>query len=230
MSKSIVNEPGIIGMIKTTMPRGAMIDSVTAALHDGSDAIRIGVTRIQGDLYVVSGNLTGEEMFDNASGLLSFRELLELFPAVIFNCHVPDREPGWIPLYSGIIQETNSLDRVLTSALYRKNLKRLHGKMEGGDFAYSYAGLIGIYALFRSGLIYFKKKYRFRWVQTYEVIGTSYIASQGLIRQLEACGVSMQVFIQNDEKTIQRLYDAGVRYFITEDPVGVREIITRISS
>lgn len=225
-----IQEPGVLGLITTTLPRDEMIQAIQALYQDGSDAVRIGITEVQGELFVVSGNLKGDECFDSATGLLSFRELLDVFPTESFNCLVPHRGPNWIPLYADIVRGNNAQVRVLTSVLYGKNIVKLSRIMKDGVFSYSFTGLIGIYALFRSGLIYFKKKYRFQWLQTYEKIGPSYIASQGLVRQLRACGVRVQVFTADDEKTIRRLYDAGVRYFISENPRRVREALAAISS
>ncbi len=218
-------EPGVTAIIKSMLPREEMIAAVSRAFDAGSHSVRIGAADIGGVLRLVSGEPKGDEIYEDGPSLLGLRELLDIFSEGRFNFLFPQKGTEWVRNYAGLLIDAGAGGRVLTSAFHGRNLELLRGIMPGAAIAYSYMGLLGLYGMFKSGLIHLKKKFRYGFVQTYETIGPSYIASSGFVRYLEEHGVEVQVFVQNSEKAIKRLRDAGVHSFITEDPDFLRKYL-----
>ncbi len=89
-------------------------------------------------------------------------------------------------------------------------------------------GVVGLYALFRSGLLFFFRRFRHDAILIPEAIGPSYIANRGFIRDLIGKGISVFVWNIRKEEDVRQLTGFGVDGFITDDCHTLKNILERI--
>lgn len=158
---------------------------------------------------------------------VTLQELLKEFSDKKFNIILLNNEKKLVKRYAEIITGLNAENRIMTASLYGSNIKLARRLMPGSATAFSMMGIIGVYALFKSGLIYFSGGFTADALQTTEAIGVSYIANSGLIRALHKRGIWIQVWDVKDEVQLKRLMEAGVDSFMTEDVPGFRRMMDR---
>lgn len=166
-------------------------------------------------------------MFRDGEGEFSFRgkgycfmtlkELFESFPDKKFNVTLLHKSETLVKAYSETVKSCGAEDRVLTSSMHGKNIKLVRKLLPGSATAFSLPGIIGVYALFKSGLIFFKRSFAADALQTPESIGVSYIANSGLIREMHKRGVKVHVWYVKDKTQYVRIRDAGADGFMSDD-------------
>ena len=148
---------------------------------------------------------------------MTLRELLETFPDKKFNVTLLGKGEELVRAYAGTVKSCGAEDRVLTSSANGKNISLARRLLPGSATSFSLAGIFGVYALFRSGLLFFKTGFDADVLQTPEAIGVSYIANSGLIREMHKRSVRVYVWNVNDRQQYLRLTEAGADGFMSDD-------------
>lgn len=176
-------------------------------------------------------------MFRDSEGEFSFRgkgfsfltlkEILDAFPDRRFSVTLLHKSDALVRAYAETVKSCGADGRVLTSSMHGKNMKLVKELLPESATAFSLPGIIGVYALFRSGLMYFKKSFSADALQTPEAIGVSYIANSGLIREMHKRGVKVHVWYVKDRQQYQRVRDAGADGFMSDDIPMLRSFMGR---
>lgn len=156
---------------------------------------------------------------------LTLEEILLAFPGKRFNITIMAKDSELVNCYADIIKKQNASGRVLTSSMYGKNIKLVRKLLPESATAFTFTGIIGVYALFKSGLLYFVKSFNADALQTPEAIGASYIANGALIDQLHSKGVKVHVWYVKDRVQLKRVSDAGADGFMVGDVSMLKEFI-----
>ncbi len=152
-------------------------------------------------------------------------EILQAFPDKKFNITIMNKDEELVKRYADSVIKNNAVDRVLTSTMYGKNIKLVRKLLPGSATAFTLSGIIGVYALFKSGLLYFVKSFKADALQTPEAIGASYIANGALIDQVHDKGIKVHVWYIKDRVQLKRVYDTGADGYMVDDIAMVKEFL-----
>jgi glycerophosphoryl diester phosphodiesterase len=158
---------------------------------------------------------------------VTLSELLSEFPDKKFSVALMHDDLEIVKKYAAVIKNMKAADRVITSSFYGKNIRLVRKLLPGSATAFSMTGIIGIYGLFKSGLIYFTGGFAADVLQTAEYIGVSYIANSGLVRAMHKKGIWVQVWDVKDAAQYSRLAQAGVDSFMTEDVPALKQYMAK---
>lgn len=173
---------------------------------------------IQLDAGYTFKNAEGEYPFRGMGyKFISLEEVFKTFPDKRFNITITDKDKTIAEKYIELVRKYNFTHKVLTSSLYSENIKLVRKQLPESATAFTLAGIIGVYALFKSGLLFFKKKFKADALQTPEAIGVSYIANAGLIEQIHKKGIKVHVWDLKGETQLKRVFAAGADGFMVED-------------
>ncbi len=154
---------------------------------------------------------------------ITLAELLAAFPDQKFSTVLMQNDTDLVKRYAETVKKFNAGNRVITSSYYGNNIKLLRKLLPGTATAFSMPGIIGVYGLFKSGLLSFTGGFTADVLQTAEYIGVSYIANSGLVRMMHKKGIWVQVWDVRDAAQYRRLVDAGVDSFMTEDVPALKK-------
>lgn len=132
-----------------------------------------------------------------------------------FNFHFSEKDPELIQKFCDSIRDLHSEERILVSSLDGYNIKIIRNVFPDVATGFSFNGMVGFYALYRTGLIYFKKYFRNDALITHEMIGASFLANAGLIEEAKSRGIRVYVLNVMKEDQVKRLSEAGVNGFVT---------------
>lgn len=155
----------------------------------------------------------------------ALEELLLYFPDKKFNIALIHKDKKTAHVYSEVIKKCNAESRIFTVAVYGAVIKEVRKNLPDSPTAFTLPGLLGIYALFRSGFLFAFSSFEADVLQTSEKIGGSYIANRGLVRQLQEKGIRVYVWDVKTEIDLQRLYDAGVNGYVTDNVEMVKNFL-----
>jgi len=155
----------------------------------------------------------------------TLEEILTAFPDKRFNIAVMDKDAELVKSYAAVVIKLSAQDRVLTSTMYGSNIKLVRKLLPGSASAFTLTGIIGVYALFKSGLLYFTRRFSADALQTPEAIGVSYIANGGLISQVQSKGIKVHVWYVKDRTQLKRVYESGADGFMVDDVAMVKEFM-----
>lgn len=158
---------------------------------------------------------------------VSLEEALTCFPEKKFNITLLHKSEELAEEYAAVIERCGAGSRILTVSVYGAAVKSVRKKLPLSATAFSLPGLLGVYALFRSGLMFAAVSFKADVLQTAEKIGASYIANAGLVRQLQDRGVKVYVWGIKTTKEMERLYDAGIDGYITDDVEMVKSFLDK---
>lgn len=156
---------------------------------------------------------------------VTLEDILQAFPDKRFNLTIMHKDKKMIQAYAGLIKKYNAADRILTSSMYGKNIKFVRKLIPGSATAFTLAGIIGVYALFKSGLLYFVRGFKADALQTPESIGVSYFSNSGLISQLHMKGIRVHVWYVKDRIQLKRVFDAGADGYMIDDIPMVKSFL-----
>ncbi len=161
-------------------------------------------------------NQAGGKDNEDIHGLFpEFEESIAALKHQRFNLHLPEKNPGIVRQLCDIIRNLNAEDRMLVSSLTGSNLKEIRGTLPQTATAFSFSGIVGFYALYRTGLIFFKRKFIDDALIIHEMIGASFLANSGLIEEAKSRGIRVYVLNVMKEDQVKRLSEAGVNGFVT---------------
>lgn len=155
---------------------------------------------------------------------LSLDDLLEEFPDQRFNIDLKDKNTLQVPFYCETIKRHNAQHRVLTASNFRRNLVAVRRTIP--EMATS-AGLweaLGIFFLFRSGLLSTKKSFSMDALQIPEYIGTSRVISEVFVRIIHEKGLRVHVWTVNKEEDMKRLIELGVDAVMSDYPGVLQKV------
>lgn len=149
-------------------------------------------------------------------------ESLRAFPEQRFNLFFLEKSAGLMEEAAGVIERAGAEGRVLASARSGFNIAKIISALPDAAIAMSTAGMIGVYALFRSGLLYFKKQFAADALIIPVRMGTSYIANDALIHEVRGKGIRVYVMNVDTPAEARAFRAAGADGFITNDIESIR--------
>ena len=155
----------------------------------------------------------------------TLEEIFQAFPDKRFNIAIMTKDSELVKSYASIVTRFNAMDRVLTSTMFGSNIKLIRKLLPGSATAFTLTGIIGVYALFKSGLLYFARSFTADALQTPESIGVSYIANGGLISQMQSKGVKVHVWYVKDRAQLKRVYESGADGFMVDDVSMIKDFL-----
>ncbi len=156
---------------------------------------------------------------------VTLEELLLYFPDKKFNITLLHKGRELTDAYAEVVEKCKAEHRILTVSVYGSAIKAVRKKLPHSATAFSLPGLLGVYALFKSGFMFAATSFTADVLQTAEKIGASYIANPGLVRQLQDRGAKVYVWGVKSIKELQRLHDAGVDGYISDNVEMVKSFL-----
>ncbi len=154
--------------------------------------------------------------------------VLQEFPREKFVIDIPFRCKREASVCSAIIDATGAGDRVLITSLYSPPIRESRNILPDAAVTFSLMGAVGIYALFRSGLLYFFRKFRPDALMIPEMIGTSYFANPALVTQVQEMGIRVYVRDVTTAAQMKRLAGAGVNGYSTGDISALKSLLDSV--
>jgi hypothetical protein len=94
--------------------------------------------------------------------------------------------------------------------------------MPGVPVAFAFYGMIIFYGLFKAGVLFARKKFKARVLVIPEMIGASYFANSGLIKQAHDRDIMVYVNPVDTETLAVKVRVAGADGVVTNDIVSVK--------
>jgi hypothetical protein len=195
---------------------------VSRSLDDGADAVYLRLYQ-SSDGTVCAAAADGAVPEDGSRFTLD--DAFASFPETPFILDICGDSLTLTRAVCASVKKSGADGRVLLFSCYSRQLNIASKISPGLPAAFSISGVTGYYAMFRTGLLFFKRKFRRAAILTTEFIGPSYIANQGLVQSAVDRGLSVFIFGASGQEQFRRLTDAGVAGFITTDVKGAREIL-----
>jgi len=209
MKKFFIPEPVIFynGAESDKLPDNS-IQAIERAFSCGADAVCLNI-RLSKDNEVVVPS-AGDEF-------IPLNKIFESFPDERFNITITDKNTELVKKYISIVRVSKAEDRIITSSIHGKNIKLVRKLLPESVTAFTLWGILGVYALFRAGLLNFTKNFKADVFQAPEKIGLSYIANQTIIEQLHRKGIKVHVWNIKDRAQLKRVFDSGADGFMVND-------------
>jgi glycerophosphoryl diester phosphodiesterase len=171
-------------------------------------------------------NKTANNSNEDIEGVFpELSDVLVAFPNQRFNFHFAEKNQELVATFCELVARMSATDRILASSLSGADIKKIRSVFPDMATSFSFAGIVGFYALYRTGLMLFKKKFKADALIIHEMIGASYLASTGMIGNAKKRGIRVYVLNVNTEEQARRLLDAGINGFITDSIEIVERVI-----
>lgn len=221
-------------------------DVVTLSFRLSSDFKLVAVpeanlSRYTGDDLMVSDlsvkdlkNLDAAFMLDEENGypfrgrgyrFFTLNELFEQFPGGKFNIILMGENSAPATVFCDLLVRNGNLERILVSSNNSKIIKIVRRRLPDAATSFSINEVVGYYALFRTGILAFKKKFPGDAIITPEFIGTSHIGNQGLISSATKRGIYVLMKGISSKKQVEELRFSGADGFITDDLSLLEDIV-----
>jgi glycerophosphoryl diester phosphodiesterase len=151
-------------------------------------------------------------------------QVLDAFPGQRFNIVLPGKSRDLSSKFCEVIEKKNAAGRVLASSFSGYNIKVIRERLPDIATSFSFIGVIGFYALYKSGLLYFKKKFKPDAMLIPEMVGASFIANEGLIQETKSRGIRVYLMYTSGEDQARGLLMAGVDGFVTNNAEMIKRI------
>lgn len=155
----------------------------------------------------------------------TLREILLSFPDEKFVLNLDADSPFIAREVTGLVTELDAVDRILVSSVGGKPVKETRRILPSLATTFSSLGIVGLYFLFRSGLLFTRKKFAADALCIPEAIGPSYVGNRTLIKEVRKRGIAVYIWNVKTAKEIKRLRVAGVNGFICDDLPELRELL-----
>jgi glycerophosphoryl diester phosphodiesterase len=213
-------------------------DVVTLYFRLSSDLKLVSVpeadlSKYTGDNLKVSGisadelkNLDAAYMQDEEGGFpyrgkgyrfFTLDELFERFPGEKFNIVLMGENSAPATIFCKLVAENGNAERLLVSSNTGKIIKLVRRRLPHVATSFSISEIVGYYALFRTGVLAFRKKFPGDVIITPEYIGTSHIGNQGLMSSAAKRGIRVYITGVSSRKQAEELRLSGADGFITGD-------------
>ncbi len=141
--------------------------------------------------------------------------VLKLFAGQRFNLILPGKDRSLCAAFCDIIEKANAVENVIVSSFSEYSIAYVRRKLTNVATSFSFPGIIRFYALYKSGLLYFKKKFQADAILMPEMIGASFIANEGMIQEAKLRGIRVYVLSIDSEEKAKVLLAAGADGFVT---------------
>jgi len=209
MKKFFIPEPVIFynGAESDKLPDNS-IQAIEKAFLDGADAVCLNI-RLSKDNEVVVPSI-GDEF-------IPLNKIFDSFPDERFNITIIDKNIELVKKYISIVRVSKAEERIITSSIYGKNIELVRQLLPESVTAFTLWGILGVYAIFKSGLLNFIKNFKADVFQAPEKIGLSYIANKTIIEQLHKKNIKVHVWNIKDSAQLKRVQESGADGFMVND-------------
>jgi len=160
---------------------------------------------------------------DDIEGVFpGLEEALQAFPEQRFNLHCLDKSQALMEMLKQVIEKCNASGRILLSSLTGYNTRWCRKHMHTVNVAFSFYGMIVFYGLFKAGILFLRKNFRALTLIIPEMIGASYFANSGLIKQAHERGIRVYVNPVDTGKLAREIMHAGADGVVTNDILSVK--------
>jgi glycerophosphoryl diester phosphodiesterase len=170
-------------------------------------------------------NSSGDSSEDGEGVFPELSDILAKFSNQRFNIHFVENIPGMAESFCELVDGHGAANRILASTLSDNDVKKIRLVFPDMATSFSFTGIVGFYALYRTGLVLFRKKFKADALILHEMIGASYLASSGMIRNAKARGIRVYVLNVDKAEQARRLLDAGADGFVTDSVDIVKRVI-----
>ncbi|MCL1832912.1 MAG: hypothetical protein FWG49_00260 [Leptospirales bacterium] len=217
MKKFFIPEPVIFynGAEADKLPDNS-IQTIEKAFLAGADVVCLNI-RLSKDKEVVVPT-AGDEF-------IPLNKIFDSFPDKRFNITITDKNIELVTQYISVVKSSKAEERIITSSINGGNIKLVRKMIPESATAFSLWEILGIYALFKTGLLNVTKNFKADAFQAPEKIGLSYIANSAIIEQLHKKDIKVHVWNINDEAQLKRVYESGADGFMVNDIEMAREFL-----
>ena len=207
----------------------------------GTEKNTVGLTGLKGRIgdYTLAELVKedGAGMFDPAGDgtfpfrgrgirMLTLEEILTMYPEQKFSFELMDR--GMAGEFCAEVEKACAAERVMAGSPHGADLREIRKRLPSVATSFSPMGFVAVYALFRSGLLYFFRKFSADVLMIPEAIGPSYLASRTFIREMRRRNIEVIIWNAGTKSEIERLVDFGVRGFVADDCTELKRIMEEI--
>ena len=153
-----------------------------------------------------------------------FAAVLEAFPGQRFNFNLAGKGEALALEFCNTLEYMKADDRALVSSFTGHALSMVRDRFPEIATCFTFLGVTGFYALFKAGLLYFKKKFKPDVLMISERIGVSYIANPGLIHEAQARGLRVYVTAVDSGEQARRLIQSGVDGLVTNNLAKIKSV------
>jgi glycerophosphoryl diester phosphodiesterase len=162
----------------------------------------------------------------DAAGLFpELEDAMAAFPEQRFNLNFPDKSPEITSQFAKTITGMKADDRILASSIHGSIIKKIHSQLPELPTSFSFTGIVGFYALYRSGFIFFKKNFTSEALIMHEMIGASFLAGPGMIGEAKKRGIRVYILNVDNYEQVRRLREAGSDGYVTGSIETVRNAL-----
>ncbi len=147
----------------------------------------------------------------------TLEDLFDRFPHNRFNVVLTGKNNASATVLSDFLVRNNHWERILVSSNNSRIIKTVRRRLPQGATSFSLNEVVGYYALFRTGILAFRKRFPGDAIITPEFIGTSHIGNQGLIASAMERGIRVYIRGIGSRKEAEELRLSGADGFITDN-------------
>lgn len=153
------------------------------------------------------------------------RSVLDIFPSQRFLFILNGDTRRFAETFLETIHGMNAGRRVMVSASGQM-IKKIRAGIPEIATTFTFTGVLGFYALYRSGLLSARRHFNGDALMLPETIGVSYIASPGVVEAARKRGLRVYLLDVNDENAIQRFLESGANGFITANVSRAKALLS----
>ncbi|MCX7679791.1 MAG: glycerophosphodiester phosphodiesterase [Spirochaetes bacterium] len=159
----------------------------------------------------------------------TLQEVLRAFPNQRFNIDLKDENPAQAESYCNLLKKENAVERVLTASEYWSNLKAVRKLLPEMATSASLWEALGIFFLYRSSLILFKKEIVADALQVPEFYGTTHVVTKNFVKAMHKLGVRVHVWTINREVDMKRILALNVDAIMSDNPALLKNVIAQLN-
>ncbi len=118
---------------------------------------------------------------------------------------------------SGIIKKHSMEENILIWTQNSKLMKKIRQKLPETATAMTPNEFIFLYFLFKTGFLYFKRKFKADCLMSIESAGISYILNPAMLSELSKREIFSIALVDSTDKQIKRLIESGCRGFVLKN-------------
>jgi glycerophosphoryl diester phosphodiesterase len=217
------------------VPARLTADGVLVLMRHDAVALPSGVEKKVGELTLDAlsecamagrdGTRPGDAVASRRGLPLTLDQALECFPEGRFNIELLSRGRKAAVALASVLDSRAARDRVLVYCPHGGTLRMVRKALPDVATSLSLTGVLGLYALFRTGFLFLKQGFRADALQIPEMIGPSYIGNQGMVRECSQRGLKIYISVDNTPAQIARLRESGVDGYITDDVPTLKSLL-----
>lgn len=160
----------------------------------------------------------------------TLQEALGAFPEQRFNVDLKDKNPDQVECYCALLKRENAVERVLTASEYTANLRAVRKLLPEIATSASMWEVLGVFFLYRSSLLLFKKEISADALQVPEFYGTTHIVTKNFVRAMHNIGVRVHVWTLNREIDMKRILELKADAIMSDNPALLKRVMEQFNS